>query len=97
MNIYIFILCTENQQNVKMNIALRKKSSQSSKYWKGEASLAVDGSTNPFYYDRSCSHTLMGNLSWWQVDLGDLYNVAAIIIYNRIASYSKFTCFQYGE
>jgi len=44
--------------------------------------LAVDGHTDY----RNCSHTTKGNTdnpAWWQVDLGDTYQIKGIRIHNR--------------
>ena len=84
---HTLILCTENQPYVETNVALWKTSYQSSTEHSGSSSLAVDGSTIPFYFERSCTHTDYENKPWWQVDLGQLYTVAAVIIYNRFYYY----------
>ncbi|MEM6630148.1 MAG: discoidin domain-containing protein [Bacteroidota bacterium] len=71
---------------VLSNLALNKGASQSSTYFGGVASLAVDGNqtgssatSNP----PDLQHTLNEAQPWWQVDLGQKSNLSRIDIYNR--------------
>ncbi|KAI8479443.1 hypothetical protein Bbelb_428130 [Branchiostoma belcheri] len=63
-----------------VNVALRKSAYQTSTYWFGAASLAVDGNTNTTFMNRSCTHTMVGTIyndpGWW-VDLGQSYVVGS--------------------
>ena len=71
---------------VLTNLALNKDASQSSTYFGGIASIAVDGNqtgstatSNP----PDLQHTLNEAQPWWQVDLGQKSNLSRIDIYNR--------------
>ena len=66
------------------NLALGKKSFQSSTYRFGNPSKAVDGSTNTVYgHTGSCTHTEKERDPWWQVDLGAEYSVHDVALTNR--------------
>lgn len=65
-----------------INIALNKKTSQSSTGWGGYSNKAVDGNRSGHYLHRSTSHTNNHN-SWWQVDLGREYSIGKLVIYTR--------------
>jgi hypothetical protein len=70
----------------RTNVALRKRTSQSSNYSSGGQSfLAVDGNTNGNWASRSVTHTAgNGTLNaWWMVDLGRIYNINEIRLWNR--------------
>src|SRR5699024_7944842 len=47
------------------------------------ASLAVDGNTNPDWSAASISATEAEDAPWWQVDLEDTYSIGAIKLYAR--------------
>jgi hypothetical protein len=64
------------------NVALHKKTSQSSTGWGGLSSRAVDGNTSGNYWHYSVTHTNNRN-PWWEVDLGKEYELSKIVIYNR--------------
>lgn len=66
------------------NIARGKPASQSSTPYgsAGGASAAVDGDTNGDWNGGSVSHTDT-SAPWWQVDLGGVYDVSMIRIWNR--------------
>ncbi|ESO95097.1 hypothetical protein LOTGIDRAFT_160858 [Lottia gigantea] len=69
------------------NLALGKTAIQSSNYLEYTAGKAVDGNTSGYFQEDSCSHTYQysRNVSeWWEVDLGSVYDITDIIIYNRI-------------
>ena len=65
------------------NVALGKSSSQSSTTNNGLSSKAVDGNTNRVFSGGSVTQTLQENNPWWQVDLGRVYELDYIYIYNR--------------
>lgn len=48
----------------------------------GYASAAIDGNTDGSYYDGSVTHT-NNEMAWWKVDLGKLYDINQIVIWNR--------------
>ena len=68
------------------NVALNKAATQSSTLAynpPGDASHAVDGNTDGNYFNASVTHTNGGNQDWWQVDLGALYTLQTINVWNR--------------
>ncbi|KAI0220359.1 hypothetical protein LSAT2_028127, partial [Lamellibrachia satsuma] len=71
------------------NVAYNKPSSQSIGDWGGRfpAGRAVDGNTNPSMAGGHCANpdTDWGRNAWWMVDLGEIYNISRVIIYNRDA------------
>ncbi len=96
------------------NVALGKEATQSSTYCcptatpaccsKGAASKAVDGNTDPYYKRASVTRTKWKESSWWKVDLGGLFLIEQIKVYQRLdANYAKkdrqfeLTIFNNGE
>ncbi|MEM1319190.1 MAG: PA14 domain-containing protein [Bacteroidota bacterium] len=80
------------------NVALNKSASQSSTITAGgitgSASKAVDGNTNGVFFSSpasasSVAATQSDNEAWWQVDLGDQYEIEQIQVYNRQDGASK--------
>ena len=73
------------------NIAKKKATLQSS-VWFFEnpvvpliSNFAVDGNLfQNLDKCRCCSHTLFEDNPWWLVDLGDVHNVTAVTLYNRV-------------
>jgi hypothetical protein len=68
------------------NLALSGTATQSSDYSGGgaDANLAIDGNTSGnWYLDFSVSSTSWEVQPWWQVDLGDVYNIEEINVWNR--------------
>jgi hypothetical protein len=65
------------------NIALGKPTSQSSTAYAGDSARAVDGNTSGRYGDKSVTHTAHEASPWWRVDLGGLFSVSSVTIYNR--------------
>jgi len=55
----------------------------------GPAQKAVDGNTDQSYSSGSVSATTTENNPWWQVDLGAVYNLEKVVIYNRADARSK--------
>ena len=66
-----------------INVAQGKVATQSSTGWGGSADKAVDGNTDGVYADGSVTHTQYDANAWWQVDLGGLYQIDVINIWNR--------------
>ena len=69
------------------DVALQKSTNQSGQYLNYNSSLAVDGDIN------TCAQPLAASRSdyaWWQVNLGDLYVVTNVTIYNANADISKW-------
>jgi hypothetical protein len=66
------------------NLALGKTATHYPFASKYPATKAVDGVLNPAIGNGGCSETLKPTTPmWWQVDLGVLYNVRLIFLYNR--------------
>ena len=65
------------------NVALRKASDQSSVYESAVSGRAVDGNTDGVYANNSVTHTLENNQAWWQVDLGNSYQIQNINVWTR--------------
>ena len=68
------------------NVAKGKKASQSSTAYSSPASNAVNGNTSGKYSRNSSNditHTNDENGGWWQVDLGAIYDIDRIEIWNR--------------
>lgn len=88
------------------NIALSKRTDQSSLYRPGYPSLAVDGNTQQkFEHDlweiNSVTHTLAEISPWWEVDLMDASGISKIVVHKRDEQYednlSDFTLTIYKE
>lgn len=45
---------------------------------------AVDGGLSPDYFNGSCTHTLTHTDVTWEVDLGSIYSISNVTIYNRL-------------
>jgi len=65
------------------NVALSKLATQINTWNPGVASRAVDGNTNGDWGGNSVAHTLNIPAPWWEVDLGDVYPISQINIWNR--------------
>ena len=65
------------------NVAQGKRATQSSTYSGAEAGLAVDGETNGVFGRGSVTHTQDGDDEWWEVDLGAVFPVERIELWNR--------------
>ncbi len=78
------------QYNTQENLAFMKSCEQSSmnKFVRDKrayprAEIVVDGVTEGNAMMKQTSWTLLENNPWWRVDLGEVYTVNEIIIYNR--------------
>jgi len=65
------------------NVALHKAASQSSLDCGGVPERAVDGNTDGTYEANSVTHTKVEDGPWWEVDLGEEYDLEAAVIWNR--------------
>ena len=74
---------TATSGSAPVNIALGKSASQSSTYYESFAYLSVDGDTNGVKDHGSVSHTNNDYQAWWQVDLGAIYSLADVKVWNR--------------
>lgn len=82
--VFVCFLFSSFVLNAQENLALGKVATQSSNYG-GLASKAVDGNTDGNYNtpNRSLTHTNNDDGAWWQVDLGAVYDITTIKLYNR--------------
>ena len=74
----------------KGNIAKTKTTYQSSNYEDcknnscvGAASKAVDGNSNPYFANGSCTHTKYQVNPWWRVDLKERHLIRKVSLTNR--------------
>ena len=65
------------------NVALNKPTKQSSTDFDGNSERAADGNTDGKYSAHSVCHTSKDDNPWWEVDLGAIYDISEIIIWNR--------------
>ena len=70
---------------VQKELTLQGKTAvQSSTGFGGTVNLAIDGNTNSNYNAGSCTHTKTETNPWWRVNLGAVYEVYRVKIYNRM-------------
>ena len=69
--------------SISSNLALGKDTRQSSVRSNGASRRAVDGGTNSIYAAGTTTHTANEQEPWWEVDLGDIYGISEIDIWNR--------------
>lgn len=79
---------SKNGKPVKrlINASLGKNATQSTTAYNSPASNAVNGKTSGRYSTSSSNditHTKDANGSWWQVDLGAIYDIDKIVVWNR--------------
>ena len=79
----------EDKKKMLANLSLRKPARQSSTGHGGTAQLAVDGNTDGNYFSGSTTHTNHEKKSWWEVDLGAIYKLENVLVYNRTDSCSE--------
>ena len=83
------------------NLALGKTAQQSSTAYGGNASRAIDGNTSGIWSQGSVTHTSNSFQPWWQVRLGDEYEIGQIVIWNRTnccsSRLSNFDVFVYND
>ena len=72
-----------------VNVALNQPVEQITTGWGGVAERAVDGNRNGFYNNNSVTHTNGGPQAWWQVDLGESFDIHGIRLFNRMDKYSE--------
>ncbi|XP_060567737.1 pentraxin fusion protein-like, partial [Ruditapes philippinarum] len=73
---------TKRRQS-QVNLALNKVTYQTDTSGDYFASLVVDGNPSYNFNDGTCSRTLSNDASW-EVDLGAIYFVGSVEIYNRV-------------
>lgn len=79
----IAISCTVVINAQYTNVALNKLTSQSSTDFDGVAERAVDGNTSGIWGDGSVTHTMTEPTAWWEVDLGQSYDISHVSLHNR--------------
>ena len=96
----VFFYETEDQPNVDINLALGKEAFMSMSWWPvPHPERVVDGNTNGYVNESSegtCAHTTLVSMgadevSWWEVDLGSMYTISKVVIYNRGNEEGKWT------
>lgn len=80
--VFVCALFSSFMLNAQENIALGKTAIQSSDFG-GLAQNAVDGNTDGDYSGSSITHTNNDPGAWWQVDLGSVYDINGVKLYNR--------------
>ena len=66
------------------NLATSGKATQSSTDFGGPAERAIDGNTDGHFFEaRSTTHTKIEQDPWWEVDLGEEFDVDRIVLWNR--------------
>ena len=68
------------------NLSLNKITSQSSTHNGGVSERAVDGNTDGSFYNPvnpSVAETNYESESWWEVDLGNIYDIESVNLWNR--------------
>ncbi|MEZ4885758.1 MAG: discoidin domain-containing protein [Chitinophagales bacterium] len=80
--LFVFLFADNNV--FAQNLAKGKTVRQSTTGYGGLASRAVDGNTNGNYNAGSVTHTERNDRNqWWEVDLGQVYDIGTIKIFNR--------------
>jgi hypothetical protein len=67
----------------RINVARNKATSQITTFLAGLPGRAVDGNTSGDWALNSVTHTERVQNAWWQVDLGAVFSIAQIKIWNR--------------
>ncbi|MCR9202161.1 MAG: right-handed parallel beta-helix repeat-containing protein [Planctomycetaceae bacterium] len=74
----------------QVNVALKKKATQSTVAFSGAPTRTVDGNPDGDYRNGSVSHTESdGTDPWWEVNLGRTTDVEQVLIYNRTDSHGE--------
>ena len=84
------------------NLALGKTAEQSSTAFGGSPARAIDGDTSGVWGNGSVTHTASSSRPWWQVRLGDEYEIEQIVIWNRtncscVTRLNDFDVFVYND
>ncbi|XP_028393247.1 uncharacterized protein LOC114517662 [Dendronephthya gigantea] len=75
------------------NFALSGTASQSSVYNNGQPARLIDGDTNPYFGNNSCSETNVGDNSWWEVQLQNSIYITSVTITSRADPYWPYSDF----
>jgi hypothetical protein len=76
---------TRDSSEASENLALGKLATQSSTADNDQAvaGLAVDGNTSGIFAEHSISHTNREQNPWWEVDLGRVFEIQEVRVWNR--------------
>ncbi|XP_053388099.1 uncharacterized protein LOC128551310 [Mercenaria mercenaria] len=66
------------------SVALRKTTTMSGVWYNYSGEKGVDGNTNQRFSGRSCFVTSTVNRPWWRVDLGAIFGIVRVELYNRL-------------
>jgi F5/8 type C domain-containing protein len=88
ISLFLLVFSISVFAEAQTNVALHKHATQSSNYSSnaGLPGNAVDGNKSGIWADKSVSHTKGGSgqaNAWWSVDLGEVYTISKIQIWNR--------------
>jgi NedA-like, galactose-binding domain/PA14 domain len=86
---YLHLAEVEVRGGASRSLAFGKSASQSSTAYGADASRAVDSNTSGNFYDYSVTHTNYEHQPWWQVDLGSVQQIGAVILWNRTDAASE--------
>ncbi len=81
--VMMFLVSPDDIDSRTNNLAFGKPTNQSSTHRDYKSRLAVDGVRYRNIDGNSCSHTKPKIGSWWQVDLGTVYDIRHVVITNR--------------
>lgn len=59
--------------------------------WDGNASLAIDGNTDPVYENGSVTHTDLTSANWWRVHLGTQREIYRVTLHNRSVQQARLS------
>ncbi len=79
MESWISLMAVDRPINVARGTAV----SQSSTLYGGLAELAIDTSTDGVYTHGSVTHTANEFQPWWEIDLGQVYYLTEVVLWNR--------------
>lgn len=71
------------------NLALHKRTNQSTTGLGHSASQAVDGCKDSHFYNRCCTKTEKGSHPWWFVSLTSVYKISAVTVISSDPSSSE--------
>ena len=88
--LFLILMSLHAFSQTDTNLALYKTTSQSSTHGDAKSFRAVDGYAGGAFSDNSVTHTKPNLITanddlhvWWQVDLGDVYEISRVEVYNR--------------
>ena len=81
---FSWIVVTGQRQNMALNKPVSQSSLSSDPAAVGGVpERAVDGNTNGLYGNNSVTHTKIESQAWWEVDMGEVYLLESVDIWNR--------------